>query len=189
MKRCLTIAGGLAAAFVVCACAHEPTPLPPVRQVELPRFMGDWFVIAHVPSRVERNAYNAVETYALDAKGHVQTTFRFRNGSFDAPLKTMTPTGYVQPATNNAVWGMQFVWPIRAEYVIAYLASDYRTTIVGRSKRDYAWIMARSPTLADSEYEALLQRLEAMGYDRASVRRVPQRWPESRDDRRQPGGD
>lgn len=182
MRPLLNIAT-LAVAAILAGCATPAPALRPVAQVDLPRFMGDWYVIAHIPSRPERNAYNAVENYRLDADGRVRTTFTFREGSFDAPLETMEPIGYVRPGTGNALWGMQFVWPIRAEYVIAYLDEDYRTTIIGRSKRDYAWIMARTPVIADADYQALLRRLQAMGYALDGVRRVPQRWPETRSDR------
>lgn len=182
MKSALRIAA-IGVAAVLAACAHEAPTLRPVAQVDLPRFMGDWYVIAHIPSRPERHAYNAVESYALDEQGRVRTTFRFRNKGFDAPLETMEPVGYVRPGTGNAVWGMQFVWPIKAEYLIAYVDNDYRTTIIGRSKRDYAWIMARSPSVSDQEYAQLLERLKAMGYALEGVRRVPQQWPEARRDR------
>ncbi|WP_233237350.1 lipocalin family protein [Bordetella sp. LUAb4] len=147
--------------------------MPPVAHVDLPRFMGDWYVIAHIPSWPERDAYDAVESYALRDDGRIQTTFRYRDGSFDEPIKTMTPIGTVRPDTGNAVWGMQFIWPIQAEYVIAYLDDDYRTTIVGRSKRDYVWIMARSPRLDDAEYAGLVERVAALGYDTGKLRRVP----------------
>lgn len=167
---------------LAAGCAHEAPTVRPVASVDLPRFMGDWYVIAHIPSRAERDAFNAVESYRLDDDGRVLTTFRFREGGFDRPLQTMRPTGYVRAGTGNAVWGMQFVWPVKAEYVIAYLDAGYRTTIIARSKRDYAWIMARTPTVDDAEYARLLGRLHAMGYATEGVRRVPQRWPE-------PGGD
>lgn len=172
----LTLVAGL------FGCDDTPT-VPQVAQVDLQRFMGDWYVIAHVPARAERNSYNAVESYALDAQGRVETTFRYREGGFDTPLKTMHPLGFVRPDTNNAVWDMRVFWPIKAEYVISYLDADYRTTIIARSKRDYAWIMARTPTLDEAEYEALIKRLEGLGYVRSAVRRVPQQWPESRSDR------
>ncbi len=162
----------IGAALVTAACS-SPAAMPPVAHVDLPRFMGDWYVIAHIPSWPERDAYDAVESYALRDDGRIQTTFRYRDGSFDEPIKTMTPIGTVRPDTGNAVWGMQFIWPIQAEYVIAYLDDDYRTTIVGRSKRDYVWIMARSPRLDDAEYAGLVERVAALGYDTGKLRRVP----------------
>ena len=141
--------------------------------------MGEWYVIAHIPTFVERDAYNAVESYLLLADGSIQTTFRYRKGAFDAPLKVMRPLGFVQPDSGNAVWGMQFVWPIEAEYRIAYLDSDYQQTIIARSARDYAWIMARTPTIADADYAAAVAKLRSWGYDVGKLRRVPQQWPEA----------
>ena len=103
--------------------------VPVVAGVDLPRFMGDWYVIASIPSYPERQAYDAMESYELRPDGRIQTTFRYRDGSFEAPLKTMRPVGTVVQGTGNAVWGMQFIWPIKAEYVISYLDADYSETL------------------------------------------------------------
>jgi apolipoprotein D and lipocalin family protein len=168
----------LSVILMVSACSDHAKPtIPPVSHVDLPRFMGAWYVIAHIPSRIERNAYDAVESYELRPDGRIQTTFRYRDKSFSAPIKTMRPVGTVRPGTQNAVWGMQFIWPIKAEYVIVYLNEDYSQTIVGRSARDYAWIMARTPTISDADYIRDVQRLSTLGYDISQVRRVPQSVP------------
>ena len=172
MIRRLALLAALAS--VDAGCANAKPTIKSVDAVDLPRFMGDWYVIAHIPSRTERDAYDAVESYTLDAEGRIRTTFRFRNGGFDAPLQTMKPVGTVVPGTNNAVWGMQFVWPIKAEYVIVDLAPDYSRTIIGRSKRDYVWLMARTPRLSDAELQAAIARIAAMGYDTSKLRMVPQ---------------
>jgi apolipoprotein D and lipocalin family protein len=155
--------------------ANGKTPIPPVANVDLPRFMGDWYVIAAIPTFVERESYDAVESYALRGDGKIQTTFRQRKGSFDAPIDTMRPVGTVRAGTNNAVWGMQFIWPIKAEYVIVFLNDDYTQTIIGRTARDYAWVMARTPQISEADYAAHIERLRALGYDTSALRRVPQR--------------
>jgi apolipoprotein D and lipocalin family protein len=176
------VALGTLAVFVLAATgmvAHaRRAPMPAVDHVDLQRFMGDWYVIAHVPSRPERNAWNAIEHYALADDGTITTTFRFRRGAADADLETMHARGYVRAGTGNARWGMQFVWPIRAEYVINELDADYRFVLVTRTARDYAWIMARTPELPAADYERLVAKLGALGYDTSAVRRVPQVWPE-----------
>ena len=172
MIRTLLAALGIGALLSVCA--STPPTIPPVASVDLPRFMGDWYVIAQIPTYLEREAYDSVESYRLDDDGKIRTTFRYRNGSADAPLKTMEPVGRVVPGTNNAVWEMQFVWPIQAEYVIVDLAPDYSRTIVGRSKRDYVWLMARTPQLPEPELQAAIARIKALGYDTGKLRMVPQ---------------
>ena len=174
----------LAGLLAACAGRGGARPIEPVAHVDLDRFMGDWYVIASIPTPFERGAYNAVESYALEQDGRIGTVFRYRKDGFEGGLQTMTPTGFVREGTGNAVWGMQFVWPIKAEYVIADLDPEYRWTLIGRSKRDYLWIMARTPTLPTAEYDALVAKAKALGYDTSKLRKVPQQWPETAADAR-----
>ena len=162
---------------VACASSDRP-PLPTVERLDLERFMGDWYVVATIPTRLEQGAHNAVESYRLEGDDRVATTFTFREGGFDGPEKRYTPTGFVREGTGNAVWGMRFIWPIKAEYRVMYVDPDYRTTIIGRTKRDYVWIMAREPNVADPELDALVERVVDAGYPRQEIVRVPQRWEE-----------
>lgn len=156
-----------------CQSAHPPIVTAP--RVDLERFMGDWYVIASIPTFLERDIYNAVESYRLDSDGSIDTTFTFNKGASDGPAKKYTPRGFVRDTDTNAVWGMQFIWPVKADYRIVYVSDEYEQTIIGREARDYVWIMARTPEIADSDYQALLAMVEREGYDTGKLRRVPQR--------------
>lgn len=158
-----------------CSTAQHP-PLRLAPKVDLERFMGDWYVIASIPTSVEANAHNAVESYRLDPDGTIATTFTFREGSFDGEIKRYTPRGYVLDRESNAIWGMQFIWPIKSDYRILYVSDDYTVTVIGRERRDYVWIMARWPMVQDTDYRRLLMLLKREGYDSRLVRRVPHRW-------------
>ena len=148
-------------------------PIHTVESVDLKRFMGDWYVIASIPTFIETDAYNAVESYKLAEDGTIETTFRFNKGGFQGPLKTYTPRGFVEDKQSNAVWGMQFIWPFKAEYRIIYLSDDYEQTIIGRTQRDYVWIMARRPSISEEDYKRLVTFLEEQGYASEKIRRVP----------------
>ena len=164
--------------FLLIACQTAPsTPIATVKHVDLERFMGDWYVIANIPTFIERDAYNAVESYRLTDEGTVATTFTFRQGGFDGERKVYTPTGFVRDRESNAVWGMQFIWPFKADFRIVYLDAQYTQTIIGRNQRDYVWIMARSPSMPEADYQYLLRLLANEGYDIDQIQRVPQRWP------------
>lgn len=179
----MTLPGAvLITALLLAACASTPKgapALPRADQVDLDQFSGDWYVIAHIPTWFERDAYNAVETYRVDDDGSVATTFRFRRGSFDARVREMTPRGYPDADTSNAEWGMSFIWPFRAEYIVADLDEDYETTIIGRTARDYVWLMHRAPVMTPEALRVALGRIRDMGYDMTELRMVPQRWPEA----------
>ena len=147
-----------------------------VDYVDLDRFSGDWYVLASIPTFLEDKAFNAIERYELKADGTIATTFTFRDGGFDGPLKTYAPTGFVADEETNATWGMQFIWPVKADYRIVYLNRDYTQTIIGRRKRDHVWIMARSPEIPEADYRELVERVSSLGYDAGKLRRVPQQW-------------
>ncbi len=137
--------------------------------------MGDWYVIANIPTSIEKGAHNAVESYRLDDNGSIATTFTFKDGSFDGKLKTYNPRGFVRD-DSNAVWGMQFIWPIKADYRIIYLDDHYKVTVIGRNKRDYVWIMARKPVIPEQENTKILDMLTSVGYDITKIQQVPQKW-------------
>ncbi len=174
---CSTTAAAIAALGLVSGCAVGTRP--PIRTesaVDLQRFMGDWYVIASIPTSIEEEAYNAVESYRLNEDGTIDTTFTFLDGGFDGEPKRYSPRGFVFDTKSNAVWGMQFFWPIKADYRIVYVSADYSTTIVGRDKRDYVWIMARTPEIDEAELQALLGMAGSQGYAVERIRKVPQRW-------------
>ncbi len=175
MRMFSTAATAVALACVFSAgCRSTQPPIATAASVDLGRFMGDWYVIANIPTFIERNAYNAVESYRLAPDGTIDTTFTFNKGSYDGPLKRYTPRGFVLDRNSNAIWGMQFIWPIKADYRIVYVSDAYDSTIVGRVARDYVWIMARTPQIPDDQYQALLAIVEREGYDVSQVKRVPQ---------------
>jgi apolipoprotein D and lipocalin family protein len=161
---------------ILSGCATDSGELATVDYVDLDRFMGDWYVIANIPTFLEKGAHNAVETYEMNEDGTIATTFKFRKDGFDGKEKEHNPKGFVTDTQTNAVWGMRFVWPIKADYRIIYLDEDYSVTIVGRNKRDFVWIMARTPHIADSKYDELVEFIVAAGYDAEKIRRVPQKW-------------
>jgi apolipoprotein D and lipocalin family protein len=163
-------------ALLTLAACSSPPPIRIATAVDLERFMGDWYVIANIPTFIETEAHNAVESYRLDQDGTVATTFTFREGGFDGERKTYHPTGYILDRQSNAVWGMQFIWPIKSDYRIVYVDEAYTQTIIGRTKRDYVWLMARTPQLSDADYQRFLQLIAEEGYDVSKVRKVPQRW-------------
>jgi apolipoprotein D and lipocalin family protein len=166
----------VAASVLLAACAGRGPEMETVDYVDLDRFMGDWYVIANIPTFLEKGAHNAVETYAMNDDGTIATTFTFRDDGFDGKKKEYNPKGFVRDTESNAVWGMRFIWPIKADYRIVYLSDDYSQTIIGRNKRDFVWVMAREPEVSDADYDMLMGIVESLGYDMSKVERVPQKW-------------
>ena len=162
--------------MAIAGCGQTMKPIRTMDSVDLNRFMGDWYVIANIPTFIEKGAHNAIESYRMNDDGTIATTFTFRDGDYTGKQKQYTPTGFVKDTDSNAVWGMQFIWPIKADYRIVYVDPDYSQTIIGRNARDYVWIMTRTPQIPDKEYEKLISIVKQEGYDMSKVQRVPQKW-------------
>ncbi len=168
-----TVLFGIITLSFVQGCQTLP-PIKTVDYVELERFMGSWYVIASIPTFVEKEVYNGIESYRLDEDGTVETTFSFNKGGFDGPVKTYRPRGFIRDAESKAVWDMQFIWPFKAEYRIMYVNDDYTQTVIGRTKRDYLWIMARDPSIPTDDYDRIIQFVSDQGYDVSKINKVPQ---------------
>ncbi|MDH5232983.1 MAG: lipocalin family protein, partial [Gammaproteobacteria bacterium] len=57
---------------MLASCANY-APIKTESEIDLNRFMGDWYVIANIPTFIEEGAHNAVESYKLDEDGTVET--------------------------------------------------------------------------------------------------------------------
>ena len=69
----------------------------------------------------------------------------------------------------------KFIWPFKSEYRVIFLYDDYSKTVIGRSKRDYVWIMARKPAISDEEYTDITTFLQEQGYDINKLQKIPQK--------------
>jgi apolipoprotein D and lipocalin family protein len=161
-------------------CASLPDNLPEQkisRKVDLPRFMGRWYVIASNPTVFESGANNATETYTWnEAKQRIDVDFRFHQDTPNGKEKTIPQKGFVYDHVTNAEWRIQPFWPLKFGYLIIGLAEDYSDTTIGTPGRDNVWVMSRSPSLSEARYHEILQRLRTLGYDVSKIKKVPQVW-------------
>jgi len=76
----------------ITGCATGP-PIETVDSVNIERFMGDWYVIANIPHAIEKDAYNALESYRLAEDGTIETTFTFKRGVLMVRSRPISPGG------------------------------------------------------------------------------------------------
>ena len=79
-----------------------------VDQVDIDRFMGPWYVIANIPTFLEKGAHNAVETYSLNDDGTIATQLHLQERQLRRQGQGVQPEGIcagygVQRALGNAL--------------------------------------------------------------------------------------
>jgi apolipoprotein D and lipocalin family protein len=161
------------------SCATRTTmpakpPLQTVARVDLPRYMGDWRVIANIPYWAERDCVDSIETYWLRPDGKIGNSFQYRKKSFAAPQKKLTFVAEVFNATTNAEWRVKFLPFVKVPYLILEMDPDYQWTFVGHPGRKLGWIMARTPQIPEATYQAILAKLSRHGYAPEQFVKVPQ---------------
>jgi len=147
-----------------------------VDRVDIQKFLGSWYVIALLPTFIEKDATNGIETYSLDAKGNIRVEYIFHKGSPAGRRSVTHQRGWIIDKEKNSVWEVQPLWPFRLPYLIIDLADDYRYTVIGTNNFNYVWIMARNPALSDEDYQGIVSRLAARGYKISGIKRMRQEW-------------
>lgn len=154
------------------ADAADHPPLPTVASVELNRYLGRWYEIALLPNRFERHCVADTQAqYSLDGE-RIRVLNRCREA--DGRITSASGTAKIVPDSGNAKLRVSFFWPFYGDYWILALDEGYSEVLVGTPDRRYGWVLARQPQLPEARLQALLARAQALGFDAAAFRRMPQ---------------
>lgn len=178
---CAALAAAVSVLFAGCAStSRSGDELKTVERVELDRYMGDWYVIANIPNRAEKDCHDSIEIYELRPDGRINNRFECRDGSFDKPMERRLDTiATVFNAGTNAEWRVRIFRVIQAKYLVIDLDPAYQWAVVGHPSRAYGWVLARTKSLPDEVYSGIMGRLREQGYDVSKFARIPQKPPAS----------
>lgn len=177
IKRVVGTVCGLAMAAGCATSTTERLHLPPlqtVAHVELSRYVGTWYEIANFPQSFQRGCTASTATYTLRSDGDIDVLNRCRKGSVDGEEKSALGRARVVDRSTNAKLEVSFFRPFWADYWIIDLSDDYSYAVVGHPGRDYLWILARTPTMAEATFQGIVARLQAKGYETSRLVRTQQ---------------
>ncbi len=145
--------------------ANANAPLHVVPSIDLNRYQGKWYEIAHLPVWFQRDcAADTTATYTRkpDSKIGVLNTCRKADGS----IKTASGTAHVAGDNGpNTKLKVTFFWPFYGDYWIIDLDPQYQWAVVGEPRRQCLWILSRTPHMPPALYNQILDRARAQGYD------------------------
>ena len=166
--------GLLTTALLVCSVTSHAHALPPVQTIaslDVPRYMGTWFELAKFPNVFQRKCVSntrAVYTLNVDNTLQVLNRCRIQVGSTIEALgqakqigNATSPVLKVRFAPEWLGW-LPLVW---GDYWVIDLDDQYQLAAVSDAKREYLWVLSRSPKTDPRQYAALLQRLQQQGFD------------------------
>ena len=161
------------------ASGQTVAPLKPIDSLEVPRYLGRWYEIAKFPTWFQRKcASDTAADYALlpDGSLSVLNQCREANGTWDKAQGQAKQMGDLHSATLQVrfapAWLSFLPW-VWGDYWVVDVDDTYELAAVSEPKREYLWILSRTPEVDAARYTALLARLQAMGLDTGRLVKTP----------------
>ena len=180
------LAGSIAALSVVAQVSAKTEapklssgPLITVPSLDVARYMGTWYEIAKYANYFQRKCVrNTRADYQLQANGMVLVTNRCikEDGTTDEAVgaaRQIGPASSPKLEVRFAPAWMSFLPAVWGNYWVVDLDPDYQLVAVSEPKREYLWILARTPQVSPDAYSALLQRLQKQGFDLQKLQLSP----------------
>ena len=146
----------------------EKQSLPVVPSVDLNKYAGQWYEIARLPNRFEKECVSSVTaTYSLRSDGKIDVINRCKKVSGE--IETAKGKAKVVDKKTNAKLKVTFLWPFYGDYWILDLGANYEYAVVGDASRKYLWILSRTPQIDDALYQGLLAKMADQGFDTSQV--------------------
>lgn len=151
--------------------SHAAASLPPlqtVEQVDLSRYIGQWYEIARYPNNFQKGCLGSAAYYTLRADGEIEVLNSCRDAE-TGNTRQAKGRAWIVDQTTNAKLKVSFFWPFRGDYWIIDLGKEYEYVVIGTPDRKYFWILARKSTMDDTLFNVLLQRAALQGFDPSLV--------------------
>lgn len=158
----------------------QPGPLQTIERLDVGRYLGTWHEIAKYPNRFQRQCVSDTQAlYRLREDGQIDVVNRCRqaNGEMTEAVGRARQTG----ATDSPKLEVRFapawlswlpmVW---GNYWVIDLDPAYQLVAVSEPKREYLWVLSRTPAVDAAAYQALLARLQAKGFDPSKLEKSAQ---------------
>ena len=147
------------------------TSLEVVPKVEIERYLGKWYEIAHLPARFQEGCDYTTATYSLLKDGSILVLNEcIKNGKY----KKAKGKAKVVDKTTGAKLKVTFFWPFYGDYWIIKLGQDYDYAVVGTPDRNYLWILSRAPHLEDLFFSELIEFVKALGFNMSNLIKTTQ---------------
>jgi apolipoprotein D and lipocalin family protein len=153
------------------ALANEPPPLATISALDVPRYMGRWYEIAKYPNRFQRKCVaDTSAEYKLEPDGRVQVTNRCRmeSGEWNEAVGVARQIGDASSPKLEVrfapAW-LSFIPAVWGNYWIIDLDPEYQLVAISEPRREYLWVLSRTPQVGQDAYSALLERLRRLGFD------------------------
>jgi apolipoprotein D and lipocalin family protein len=167
----------------LAACSsikNHPDALVTTKVVDLGRYAGRWYEIARLPLFFQKANESAMAEYGSNPDGtasvhNIATRPDGTQHDIRGYAKVLNPPENTKLAVRFKTWFCPLIpVPQVGHYWILHVDELYQEAIVSTPDRKHLWFLARTATIADERYAALVARPEQLGFDVSSIIKDPQ---------------
>ena len=175
--RCLTFTLMAAMLPLVCMAQSQVKSIP---EFDVSRYMGTWYEIAKLPNWFQRKCVQGTQArYKLLGPTQIEVNNKCTTASGEETqaIGLARPNGSGRPAQLEVRFAPEWtawlpmVW---GAYWVLDLDEEYQLAAVGDPSKSYLWILSRTPQVSAERYDAVLQRLNVMGFDITKLEKTRQ---------------
>lgn len=163
--QALIIIGIMSALF---SCRTIPKGAEAVKPFDKARYLGNWYEIARLDFKFERNLNNTTANYSLNSNG----TIRVVNQGFDTlegKWKQATGKAKFVGDENIAMLKVSFFGPFYSGYNVIAIDDGYKYALVSGKNLKYLWILSRETVIPESIKTQYLKIAQEIGYNTSDL--------------------
>lgn len=139
--------------------------------LDIQRYLGNWFEIGRLPLRSERNLDNVTAIYNLKKNGKVEViNSGFKNGK----KKQIRGIAWIPDKNCKGSLLVRFFWPFKSEYNVIKLEEEYRWAVVMGEDKSNLWILSRTPKMETDLYNQIISFLNENGFHTEKIIKTEQ---------------
>ena len=162
---------GLFCLFSLAAYGQSDEQLKTIPSLDVPRYLGTWYEIAKFPNWFQRKCLsNTKAVYSVRSDGNLKVlnSCKTADESISEAEGTARQIGLKDSPKLEVrfapAW-LSFLPMVWGDYWVIDLDPQYQVAAVSDPRREYLWILSRTPQLEKKTYDELLQRLQAQQFD------------------------
>ena len=162
---------------MACMAQSQVKSIP---EFDVSRYMGTWYEIAKLPNWFQRKCVQGTQArYKVLGPTQIEVNNKCTTASGEEiqAIGLARPNGSGRPAQLEVRFAPEWtawlpmVW---GAYWVLDLDADYQLAAVGDPSKSYLWILSRTPQVSADRYDAVLQRLNVMGFEITKLEKTRQ---------------
>lgn len=133
--------------LLLVGCTGVPEGIEPVSDIDVDRYIGNWYEIARLDHSFEEGLSSVTAEYSIQDDGSIRVINRGYSEEEGTWKEAEGRAVFVDEGSGHLK--VSFFGPFYASYVVFWLDEGYQSAYITGYDRDYLWFLSRTPTVSD----------------------------------------